>query len=157
MSIGKHQLSIFFQNKIDQQLPIDVIHDELTYLSKLKPFGPGLQRATLGLPTEFYVDLNQTTNTNIHFRLESSYQAEIDYEQQMATVRYIPLNEGDFPVHILENDKDIPNSPFIAHIDKNFILREKPRIRVIGLSKEIILHRSVEFQVRNDFLSFEVY
>jgi len=149
MSIGKHQLIILFNNKIHHQLIINVIHDELNYLSKLKPFGPGLKRAICGLPTEFYVDLNQTTNNNnIHFRLEPSYQAEIDYEQQMATVRYIPLKEGDCPIHILENDKDISHSPFIAHVEKNVTLREQPRIRVIGLSKKIILHRPVEFQVR---------
>jgi hypothetical protein len=148
MSIGEHKLVILFNNKIHRQLTIDVIHDELNYLSKLKPFGPGLKRAIVGLPTEFYVDLNQTSNQNIHFRLEPSYQAEIDYEQQMATVRYIPLKEGDCPIHILENDKDISRSPFIAHIEKSSISREKPRVRVVGLSKQIMLHRPVEFQVR---------
>ncbi|CAF1522137.1 unnamed protein product [Rotaria magnacalcarata] len=150
MSIGEHKLIILFNNKIDRQLTIDVMQDESNYLSKLKPFGPGLKRAIVGLPTEFYVDLNQTTNNNIHFRLEPSYQAEIDYEQQMATVRYIPLGEGDCPIHILENDKDISSSPFNAKIEKNIIYHEKPRIRVIGLSKQIILHRPVEFQVYID-------
>jgi hypothetical protein len=151
MSIGEHQLIVLFNNKMHRQLIIDVINDDFNYLSKLKPFGPGLQRAIVGLPTEFYVDLNQTANhqnQNIHFRLEPSYQAEIDYEQQMATVRYIPLKEGDCPVHILENDKDISHSPFIARVEKNFTLHEKPRVRVIDLSKQIILHRPIEFQVR---------
>ncbi|CAF4245546.1 unnamed protein product, partial [Rotaria sp. Silwood2] len=147
MSIGEHQLIILFNNKIHRQLTIDVIHDESNYLSKLKPFGPGLKRAIVDLPTEFYVDLNQTINSDIHFRLEPSYQAEIDYEQQLATVRYVPLKEGNCPIHILENDKDILHSPFIAQVEKNITHREKPRIRVIGLSKEIILHRPVEFQV----------
>ncbi|CAF3552060.1 unnamed protein product [Rotaria socialis] len=150
MSIGEHKLIILFNNKIDRQLTIDVMQDESNYLSKLKPFGPGLKRAIVGLPTEFYVDLNQTTNNNIHFRLQPSYQAEIDYEQQMATVRYIPLEEGDCPIHILENDKDISSSPFNAKIEKNIIHHENPRIRVIGLSKQIILHRPVEFQVYID-------
>ena len=36
----------------------------------------------------------------------------------MATVRYISLKEGNCPVHILENDKDISHSPFISHIEK---------------------------------------
>jgi hypothetical protein len=148
MSIGEHELIILFNNKIHQRLTIDVIHDELNFLSKLKPFGPGLKRAIVGLPTEFYVDLNQTTNNNIHFRLEPSYQAEIDYEQQMATVRYTPTQEGDCPIQILENDRDISHSPFIAHVEKNSTLFDEPRIRVIGLSKQINLHRPVEFQVR---------
>lgn len=148
MSIGQYELFILFNNQIHRQLLINIIPDELNYLSKLKPFGPGLKHAIVGLPTEFYIDLNQTTNTNIHFRLESSYQAEIDYEQQMAVVRYIPLKEGYTPIHILEDDKDIPNSPFNVHVETNFTLREKPRIRVVGLSKKLILHRSVEFQVR---------
>ena len=153
MSAGKHQLSIHFNHRIDRQMTIDVIHDESNYLSKLRPFGPGLRRAVAGLPTEFYVDLNQTTNQNIHFRLEPSYQAEIDYEQQMATVRYVPSGEGDCPVHILEDDRDIPLSPFFARIDRNSSVRGKPRIRVFGLSKDIILHRPVEFEVSCTLLS----
>jgi hypothetical protein len=148
MSIGEYQLKILFNNQIDRQITIDVINDELNYLSKLKPFGPGLKRAIVGLPTEFYVDLNQTINDNIHFRLEPSYQAEIDYEQQLATVRYVPIDEGNCPVHILENDRDISSSPFLVHVEKNLIGYEQPRIRVIGLSKKLILHRPIEFQVR---------
>jgi hypothetical protein len=148
MSVGEHQLIILFHNKIHRELTIDVIHDQSNYLSKLKPFGPGLKRAIVGLPAEFYVDLNQTTHNDIHFRLEPSYHADIDYEQQMATVRYTPLKEGDCPIQILENDKDISHSPFIARVEKNFTLCDKPRIRVIGLLEQITLHRLVEFQVR---------
>lgn len=148
MSIGEHQLTVSFQNRIDRQLTIQVVQDEIHYVSKLRPFGPGLQRAIAGYPTEFYVDLNNTTNQNIHFRLEPSYQAEIDYEQQMATVRYFPTEEGDHAIHILENDRDILQSPFVAHVEKNTSSRSKPKLRVFGLTKEIILHRPVEFQVR---------
>ena len=155
MSIGEHKLSISFNKKFHRQLIIDVIHDETNYLSKSKPFGPGLQRAIVGLPTEFYVDLNQQTVTNqnyIQFCLEPSYQAEIDYEQQMATVRYTPLKEGDCPIHILECNKDIQQSPFIAHVKEELVLPETPRIHVVGLTEQMIIHRPVEFQVRKDFL-----
>ena len=148
MSIGQHELRIFFKQKIHRQVMLDIINDELNYLSKLKPFGPGLKQAILGFPTEFYVHLDQTSiNDDIHFRLESSYQAEIDYEQQLATVKYTPLNEGVHPIHILENDKEISHSPFLTRVERVYLLREKPRIRVMGLSKKLILHRPVEFQV----------
>ena len=149
MSVGEHQLSVLFNNTIDRQLTIDVIHDRSNCLSKFKPFGPGLQRAIVGLPTEFYVDLSQTIHPNIHFRLEPSYHAEIDYEQQMATVRYTPWTAGECPVHILDNDHDIPQSPFHAHVLRNLPLRESPRLRVLGLSKQIVLHQPVEFQVES--------
>lgn len=159
MSIGEHQLSILFNNKLQRQLTIDVIRDETTCLSKLKPFGPGIKRAIVGLPTEFYVDLNQQTITNgttnhnhIQFSLEPSYHAEIDYEQQMATVRYTPLKEGDCPIHILENNKDTLHSPFIAQVKKEILLSDKPRIDVIGLTDEIIIHRPVEFRVRSNVI-----
>jgi len=151
MSIGEHQLSILFNNKLHRQLIINVIHDETNYLSKLKPFGPGLQRAIVGLPTEFYVDLNHQIIPNhnpIQFSLEPSYHAEIDFEQQLATVRYTPLKQGDCPIHILEYNKDILHSPFLAHIKQELILNDQPRIRVTGLTEQIIIHRPVEFQVR---------
>ena len=148
MSIGEYQLTIRFDQQIHRQMTIDVIHDEANSCSQFKPFGPGLQRAIVGLPTEFYVDLKQTTSENIHFRLEPSYQAEIDFEQQLATVRYVPSEEGICPVHILQNDREISSSPFLAHVEKKSIGGASPRIRVVGLSKKLILHRPVEFQVR---------
>jgi hypothetical protein len=155
MSIGEHQLSITFNKKIHRQLIINVINDETNYLSKIKPFGPGLKRAIVGLPTEFYVHLNEKTMTNhdyIQFCLEPSYHADIDYEQQMATVRYTPLKQGDCPIHILESNKDILNSPFIAHVKKEEILNDQPRLHIKGLTEQIIVHRPVEFQVRLNFL-----
>lgn len=147
MSIGEHQLSISFNHQIDRLIKIQVQPEESNFLSRLRPFGAGLRRAALGFPTEFYVDLNQTTNQNIHFRLEPSYHAEIDYEQQLATVRYIPTEEGFCPIQILENDRDVNNSPFLARIEKYPQARHQPRVRVFGLPKDLVLHRTVEFQV----------
>ncbi|CAF0809482.1 unnamed protein product [Adineta steineri] len=154
MSTGEHQLSILFNNKLQRQLTIDVKNDETNYLSKLKPFGPGLKRAIVGLPTEFYVDLNQQITTNainnqnhIQFSLQPSYHAEIDYEQQMATLRYTPLKEGDCPIHILEYNKDTSHSPYIAHVKQENLSQEKPRIHVNGLTQQISIHRPVEFRV----------
>ncbi|CAF2054299.1 unnamed protein product [Rotaria magnacalcarata] len=154
MSIGEHQLTISYHNKMHRQLIIDVKNDETNCLSILKPFGPGLQRAIVGLPTEFYVDLSQqkltnptTNHSHLQFCLEPSYHAEIDYEQQMATVRYTPLVGGICPIHIIEHNKDIQNSPFICHVKREHISKDKPHIRIIGLSEQIIIHRPVEFEV----------
>ena len=152
MSVGQHQLSISFNERIDRQLTLDVIQEESNSLSKLKPFGPGLQRAIVGLPTEFYVHLHAPTvkmhlHDHLQFCLEPSYQAEIDYEQQLATVRYTPKHAGDCPIHILEYNKDIRQSPFLAHFRKVSFTKGPPRVQVTGLSAKIIVHRSVEFQV----------
>jgi hypothetical protein len=158
MSIGEHQLLITFNNKFHCQFIINVINDEINCLSKLKPFGPGLKRAIVGLPTEFYVDLNHQIISNhnlIQFSLEPSYQAEIDYQQQMATVRYTPLKQGDCPIHIFEYNKDILHSPFIAHIKQEVILNNKPRIHVTGLTEQIVIHRPVEFQVRLNIFFYQ--
>ena len=157
MSIGEHKLSVSFDKTLQQQFVIHVIHDDTDTETKLKTFGPGLDRAIVGLPTEFYVDLNQQNIANhnsIQFSLEPSYQAEIDYEQQMATVRYIPLKEGDCPIHILEYNRDIPHSPFIAHVTQVPMGNEKPKIFVTDLTEQIILHRPIEFQVRAFLFSF---
>jgi hypothetical protein len=147
MSIGKHQLSIVFDNRLILERTIDVVHDESYSLSKLRSFGPGLRHAIAGLPTEFYVDLTQSTNQNIHFRLEPSYEAIIDYEKQLATVRYVPIDDEQCSIQILENDRDILQSPFTAQIDKINAVHVKPNIYVIDLPKEMILHQAIEFQV----------
>ncbi|CAF0925368.1 unnamed protein product [Adineta ricciae] len=154
MSVGAHELSIVFNNKLQRQITIDVKNDEMNSSSKLKPFGPGLKRAIVGCPTEFYVDLHQQSLANgminqnhLQFSLEPSYHAEIDYEQEMATLRYTPLKEGDCPIHILQYNKDITNSPYMAYVKQECLAEGKPRVQVIGLPDEIIIHRLIEFRV----------
>ena len=149
MSVGQHRLQVCFNQKFHREIFLDVIHDEINLLSKLKPFGPGLKRAIAGQPTEFYVDLNQTSEHNqIHFRFEASYQAEIDYEQQLATVKYTPMSEGYLPIEIIENERELSSSPFLVYVENLANIKSKPNIRVIGLVKQLILHRKNEFQVR---------
>jgi hypothetical protein len=157
MSTGQYQLSIFYEERVDQQLTIDVIDDEENALIQFKPFGPGLQRAILGLPTEFYIQLySQTTKTinhdHLQFSMKPSYQAEIDYEKHMATVRYTANEEIDFPVHILEHDRDILQSPFTASVKKVSFRDGSPFVRVHGLLQNMIIHRPVDFQVRSFIL-----
>ena len=153
MSVGQHHLSVSWNEQLDRQLTIDVINDESTCSSKFTPFGPGLRRAIVGMPTEFYVNLTEQINKSINhdhlqFCLEPSFQAEIDYERQLATVRYTPLREGDCPVHILEYNRDIARSPFLARItDKRVQKDAPPRLEVTGLPERMIIHRPFEFQV----------
>ena len=155
MSVGQHNLSVSWNDQLDRQLTIDVINDESTCSSRFKPFGPGLRRAIVGIPTEFYVNLTEQINKNINhdhlqFCLEPSFHAEIDYERQLATVRYTPRREGDCPVHILEYNRDIAQSPFLARITVERIPNDAPpRLHVTGLSERLIIHRPFEFQVSN--------
>ena len=155
MSIGSHQLYIIYQDKIDQQLTIDVINDESNISSCLKTFGPGLRNPVVGLPTEFYVLLGSSTlktiaQDHLQFSLKPSFQAEIDYEQQLATVRFQPVEDGECPIHILENNRDINNSPFMARFRTVTLQSIPPRVKVVGLPKKLVLRRPVEFQVNQN-------
>lgn len=159
MSIGQYQLSVAFNGIIDRQLIIDVIDDETNSLTTYQPFGPGLQRGLVDLPTEFYIKLQSNTiktinEDHLQFSMEPGFHAELDYEQQMATVRYIPTVGGPCPIRILQSNRDIPQSPFMAHIRKMSFAHETPRVSVHGLSKNIVIHRPVEFQVKYFIINF---
>lgn len=56
---------------------------------------------------------------NLGFSIAGPSQAEIqcvDNEDGSCFLNYLPTAPGDYAVHVLMNEEDIPNSPFIAKI-----------------------------------------
>lgn len=53
------------------------------------------------------------------FSIEGPSQAKIECEDKgdgSCDVRYWPTEPGDYAVHVICDDKDIKDSPFMAHI-----------------------------------------
>ncbi|XP_035708450.1 filamin-A isoform X3 [Folsomia candida] len=86
--------------------------------SAIKAYGPGLSGGVVGYPALFTVETNGETGA-LGFSIEGPSQAKIDCHDNgdgSADVRYLPTVPGEYAVHILCDDEDIPKSPYIAHI-----------------------------------------
>ncbi|CAF3849734.1 unnamed protein product [Rotaria sp. Silwood2] len=87
--------------------------------SRIRAFGPGLEGGIIGFPADFVVETNGETGS-LGFSIEGPSQARIECNDNgdgSANVRYWPTIQGEYAVHILCNDEDIPHSPFMAWIE----------------------------------------
>ncbi|CAH1784407.1 unnamed protein product [Owenia fusiformis] len=87
-------------------------------VSRIRAFGPGLEGGTVGYPANFVVETNGETGA-LGFSIEGPSQAKIDCKDNgdgSADITYWPTVPGEYAVHILCNEEDIPNSPYMAEI-----------------------------------------
>jgi len=88
--------------------------------SLIKAYGPGLEGGAVGYPADFIVETNGETGS-LGFSIEGPSQAKIDCIDNMdgsANVTYWPTAVGEYAVHILCDNDDIPGSPFMAWIEQ---------------------------------------
>ncbi|CAG5133090.1 unnamed protein product, partial [Candidula unifasciata] len=86
--------------------------------TKIRAFGPGLEGGVVSQPAVFTVETNGEVGA-LGFSIEGPSQAKIDCKDNgdgSADVTYWPTQAGEYAVHVLCNDKDIPNSPYMADI-----------------------------------------
>ncbi|XP_067932451.1 filamin-A-like isoform X2 [Watersipora subatra] len=86
--------------------------------SKIRAYGPGLEGGIVGKPADFIVETNGETGA-LGFAIEGPSQAKIqcsDNGDGSADVTYQPTAPGEYAVHVLCDNEDIPNSPFMAMV-----------------------------------------
>lgn len=86
--------------------------------SSIVAYGPGLTNGVVGYPAAFVVETNGETGA-LGFSVVGPSQAEIECHDNgdgSALVKYHPTAAGEYAVHILCDNEDIPKSPHIAHI-----------------------------------------
>ncbi|XP_034239661.1 filamin-A isoform X3 [Thrips palmi] len=89
--------------------------------TKIKAYGPGLKGGVVGYPALFTVDTNGETGA-LGFSIEGPSEAKIDCHDNgdgSADVRYYPTAPGEYAVHILCDNEDIPGSPHMARVLPN--------------------------------------
>ncbi|KAK7101856.1 filamin-A-like isoform X2 [Littorina saxatilis] len=87
-------------------------------ISKIVAYGPGLTGGVVNQPAIFTVETNGETGA-LGFSIEGPSQAKIDCKDNgdgSADVTYWPTLAGEYAVHILCNEQDIPKSPYMADI-----------------------------------------
>lgn len=117
MKEGRYRIMITYGGQEIPKSPYDVaVGPKIT--SNVVAYGPGLRGGIVGYPAAFTVETNGEQG-NLSFSIAGPSQAEItckDNEDGSCCVRYTPAAPGDYAVHVLMNEQDIPNSPFIAKI-----------------------------------------
>jgi filamin len=86
--------------------------------SSIVAFGPGLHSGIVGQPACFVVETNGETGA-LGFSVAGPSQAKIECSDNgdgSALVKYHPTAPGEYAVHILCDEEDIPKSPFMAQV-----------------------------------------
>lgn len=86
--------------------------------SSIVAFGPGLHSGIVSQPACFVVETNGETGA-LGFSVAGPSQAKIeciDNGDGSALVKYHPTAPGEYAVHILCDEEDIPKSPFMAQV-----------------------------------------
>lgn len=111
----------------------------------IRAYGPGLVGGVVGYPAVFTVQTNGETGA-LGFSIQGPSQAKIECQDNgdgSADVKYYPTAPGEYAVHILCDNEDIPHSPYIAQIlPKTDYNPDKvevygPGIEPLGLQKDI--------------------
>lgn len=108
--------------------------------SKIKAYGPGLEKGTAGKPCEFTVETKGAGIDSLGFAIEGPSQAEIQCTESspgICEVRYFPTTPGKYAIHVTCGEVDIPNSPFMVPIsppgDSSKVFAEGPGLEPEGV------------------------
>ncbi|XP_071084082.1 filamin-A-like isoform X4 [Haliotis cracherodii] len=110
--------------------------------SKIRAYGPGLEAGVVGQPAVFTVETNGEVGA-LGFSIEGPSQAKIDCKDNgdgSADVTYWPTMAGEYAVHILCNEQDIPKSPYMAQIipsgdfDASKVIAKGPGLQKTGVT-----------------------
>ncbi|XP_064175353.1 filamin-C-like isoform X3 [Anguilla rostrata] len=116
---GKYTVSITWGGQAIPRSPFEVEVSAEAGFQKVRAWGPGLVTGRVGKSADFVVEAIGTEVGTLGFSIEGPSQAKIecdDKDDGSCDVRYWPTEPGDYAVHVICDDEDIKDSPFIAHI-----------------------------------------
>uniref|UniRef100_A0AAX7VWT6 Calponin-homology (CH) domain-containing protein n=1 Tax=Astatotilapia calliptera TaxID=8154 RepID=A0AAX7VWT6_ASTCA len=114
---GPHVVCVTFAGQQIPRSPFTVHISE--GLQKVRAWGPGLETGMVGKSADFVVEAIGTEVGTLGFSIEGPSQAKIECDDKgdgSCDVRYWPTEPGDYAVHVICDDEDIKDSPFMAHI-----------------------------------------
>lgn len=147
---GRYIVTVCFGGKEITKSPFEVsVGPKIE--SSIVAFGPGLTAGVVGYPAAFVVETNGETGA-LGFSVTGPSQAEIECDDNgdgSALVKYHPTAPGEYAVHILCDNEDIPKSPHIAQVlpvtdyHPEFVKTSGPGI----LAKGVTIDEKTEFTV----------
>uniref|UniRef100_A0A671Y2Z2 Filamin C n=1 Tax=Sparus aurata TaxID=8175 RepID=A0A671Y2Z2_SPAAU len=150
---GKYTVSITWGGQPIPRSPFEVEVGEEAGFQKVRAWGPGLKTGMVGKSADFVVEAIGTDVGTLGFSIEGPSQAKIECDDKgdgSCDVRYWPTEPGDYAVHVVCDDEDIKDSPFMAHIlpAVNDIFPEKVKAFGPGLKPTgVIVNKPTEFTI----------
>ncbi|XP_025155051.1 filamin-A isoform X3 [Harpegnathos saltator] len=148
---GRHVVMITYGGKEIPKSPFEVNVGPYKE-STIRAFGPGLHGGIVGHPAKFTVDTNGETGA-LGFSIEGPSKAKIDCHDNgdgTADVSYLPTALGQYAIHILCDNEDIPKSPYIANIlpktdfDPEKVEVHGPGIQLEGVARDKPTHFTID-------------
>ncbi|XP_020895536.2 filamin-A, partial [Exaiptasia diaphana] len=118
---GIHNLDVKFADEHIPGSPFKVDVLPPTDASKCKAYGPGLKSAELNKPANFTVETIGAGAGGLSLAIEGPSEAKLtctDNGDGTCAVNYVPVEEGDYDIHIKFAEEHIPGSPFTAKAGK---------------------------------------
>ncbi|XP_064559227.1 filamin-C isoform X1 [Zonotrichia leucophrys gambelii] len=116
---GTYQVSITWGGYAIPRSPFEVQVSPQPGTQKVRAWGPGLEGGVVGRPADFVVEAVGTEVGTLGFSIEGPSQARIECDDKgdgSCDVRYWPTEPGLYAVHVVCDDEDIRDSPFMADI-----------------------------------------
>ncbi|XP_033888589.2 filamin-C isoform X4 [Acipenser ruthenus] len=116
---GKYTITITWGGCAIPRSPFEVQVSAEAGAQKVRAWGPGLETGMVGKSADFVVEAIGTEVGTLGFSIEGPSQAKIECDDKgdgSCDVRYWPTEPGDYAVHVICDDEDIKDSPFMAHI-----------------------------------------
>ncbi|XP_075690052.1 filamin-B isoform X2 [Rhinoderma darwinii] len=116
---GKHVVTITWGGHHIPKSPFEVQVGPEAGPQKVRAWGPGLYGGVVGKSADFVVESIGTEVGTLGFAIEGPSQAKIECDDQSdgsCDVKYWPKEPGEYAVHVMCDDEDIKNSPYMAYI-----------------------------------------
>uniref|UniRef100_A0A8C6NZL1 Filamin C n=1 Tax=Nothobranchius furzeri TaxID=105023 RepID=A0A8C6NZL1_NOTFU len=153
LKAGKYTVSITWGGQPIPRSPFEVEVGEEAGVQKVRAWGPGLKTGMVGKSADFVVEAIGTEVGTLGFSIEGPSQAKIECDDKgdgSCDVRYWPTEPGDYAVHVICDDEDIKDSPFMAHIlpAVNGVFPEKVKAYGPGLLPTgVTVNKPTEFTI----------
>ncbi|KAF5899201.1 filamin-B isoform X2 [Clarias magur] len=150
---GKYTVSITWGGQHIPKSPFEVLIGPEAGPQKIRAWGPGLEGGIVGKSADFVVESVGTDVGVLGFAIEGPSQARIECEDQndgSCDVRYWPTEPGEYAVHIMCDDEDIEESPFMAYIVPDNKASNPDQVKAYGPGLEktgCIINKPAEFTV----------
>ncbi|XP_054475301.1 filamin-A-like isoform X2 [Anoplopoma fimbria] len=150
---GKYTVSMTWGGQPIPRSPFEVEVGVEAGFQKVRAWGPGLKTGMVGKSADFVVEAIGTEVGTLGFSIEGPSQAKIECDDKSdgsCDVRYWPTEAGDYAVHVICDDEDIKDSPFMAHIlpAANDVFPEKVKAYGPGLKPTgVIVNKATEFTI----------
>uniref|UniRef100_A0A8C9ERW4 Filamin B n=1 Tax=Pavo cristatus TaxID=9049 RepID=A0A8C9ERW4_PAVCR len=116
---GKYIVTITWGGHNIPKSPFEVHIGHEAGPQKVRAWGPGLHEGIVGRSADFVVESIGTEVGSLGFAIEGPSQAKIECDDKndgSCDVKYWPKEPGEYAVHIMCDDEDIKDSPYMAFI-----------------------------------------